>query len=55
METRHLFPLYSCLPTCSCQQYKSFDLCHGNARMGSLSAVVEQQSILYRSQQYKCT
>jgi len=55
METQQLLPLYPCWTTCSCQHYESFDSCHGNARMGSLSAVVEQQSILYCCQQCKST
>jgi hypothetical protein len=42
-----------CWPTCTWQQYKTVDCCHGNATVGSLCTVVELQSILYCNQQYK--
>jgi hypothetical protein len=35
------FPSYCCYPTCSCQQYKTVECCHGNAVMGSLCTAVE--------------
>jgi len=35
VATQQCVPLY-----CGCQQYKEFECCYGNARMGSIWAIV---------------
>jgi hypothetical protein len=39
-----MLPLYCCWPTCSCQQYKTVECCHGNATMRSICTAA--QSVL---------
>ena len=46
-KRNNTFPMYPCWPTCNCQQYKTAECCHGNARMGSNCTVAELQTASY--------
>ena len=54
LRCNNALPLY-CSNKCRCQQYKSFESCHGNATVGFLGIFVELQNISYCCQQSKCT
>jgi hypothetical protein len=55
LKRNNTFPLYRFWRACSCQQCKTAECCHGNARMGSLYTVVELQNVSYCCLQYKRT
>jgi len=40
-KRNNTFPLYCCWPTCSCQQYKTGECCHGNVTICSLCIAVD--------------